>query len=420
MKRIVTYRLIIFTRYPQPGDVKTRLISSLGAEGAAALHRSMTLHTLNWARKFQRQHGAKVEIYFSGGDECRMAAEFGEEWTYRPQAEGDLGRRLAAAFTGCTQPTVVVGTDCPELSEREVTQAFADLSQHDVVLGPAADGGYYLIGLNHPVPSLFDGIAWGTAEVFAETQRAARTNGLAVGLLPTLNDIDRPEDLPLWERISRPKVQPCITIVIPTLNEADHLPATLECLAGQEDLEIVVVDAGSKDETCRIASRFGARVLDSAPGRGRQMNAGAAVAGGSVLLFLHADTRLPQVFAHSIGTVLSRPGVVAGAFRLKIDAEGVGLRLVERGANLRSRLFQLPYGDQAIFTSTTMFRAVGGFPELPIIEDVEFMRRMNSCGRIAIASSAATTSARRWRQRGVARMTCLNLFLLTAYLLGCN
>lgn len=148
------------------------------------------------------------------------------------------------------------------------------------------------------------------------------------------------------------------------------------------------------------------------------MNAGAAAARGDLLLFLHADTQLPQDFVRDVCAILSRPGIVAGAFRLKIDSRGAGMRFVEWAANLRARWFQLPYGDQALFTSTAMFRTAGGFPELPIMEDVEFVRRVGHRGRIAVAPTAVITSARRWRRRGLARTTCLNLLLLLAYYLG--
>ena len=194
-------RLIIFARYPEPGQVKTRLLPTLGAEGAAALHREMTAFTLGWARTLQRQHGIDCEVWFAGGDEQRMQTAFGNDAQYLPQTQGDLGQRLAAAFGGRIQRTIAIGTDCAELTPELVLEAFAALDYHDLVLGPATDGGYYLIGLNRPLPMLFQGISWGTSAVFSQTQQIAREQGLSTALLRPLADVDRPEDLTIWDRM---------------------------------------------------------------------------------------------------------------------------------------------------------------------------------------------------------------------------
>jgi len=416
-------RLIIFTRYPEPGHVKTRLIPALGEAGAARLQREMTVHTLQLARKLRRRHNIEFEVRFAGGDEPCMQAEFGNDVCYIPQSDGNLGERLVAAFGKEPSRTVVVGTDCPELSVKCVLEAYAALDNHDVVLGPATDGGYYLIGLDRPFPELFQGIAWGTSCVSAQTQRIAADRGLSVALLPALSDIDRPEDLAIWDRVRRSRhvadENSLITVVIPALNESETLRTTLPPLLNRSDVEVIVVDGGSSDETCEVAAQHGVQVLHSEPGRGRQMNAGAAQASGEVLVFLHADTRLPDDFASHVRFTLSQPGVAAGAFRLGIEGRMQSLRWIEYGANLRARYLQLPYGDQAVFISEVMFGQVGGFREMPIMEDVEFILRVRRHGRIAIASAAAVTSGRRWQRMGVATTTCLNSALLGAYFLNC-
>ena len=209
-----------------------------------------------------------------------------------------------------------------------------------------------------------------------------------------------------------------ISIIIPALNEAEAIGRTLESAAGAPETELIVADGGSKDATGEIARSCGAVVVSSPPGRARQMNAGAQVARGEFLLFLHADTRLPPGYEREVRRVLDLPGVVAGAFALQIAGAGWGLRLVERAANLRSRLLQLPYGDQGLFLKAEMLRSLGGFPELPLMEDVELARRLRRKGRIATSPLAAITSARRWESLGVVRATLLNQFFLLAYLLG--
>lgn len=212
---------------------------------------------------------------------------------------------------------------------------------------------------------------------------------------------------------------PFLSVIIPTLNEASHLAATLACLeTATTPLEILVIDGGSRDETVAIAQSWGARVLVTDPGRAWQLNAGATIAKGNRLLFLHADTRLPSQFDYWIHELLDQPGVIAGAFELRLDADLPGLRWVERGVNWRSRLLQLPYGDQALFLNAAIFRELGGFPELPMMEDFEFVRNLRRRGRVAIAPVPAITSARRWQKRGVLKTTLLNQMAIGAYLMG--
>jgi len=191
--------LIIFTRYPEPGKTKTRLIPALGAEGAATLQRQMTEHTLAQVKELQAKRLVSVEVYFVGGNQQLMQSWLGTSVIYRQQGDGDLGRRMAIAFQTALeagkQRVVVIGTDCPDLKAQLMVKAFHALEQHDLVLGPAQDGGYYLIGLCRLIPQLFTGISWSTAEVLQQTMSIAQRLELAVAYLPMLSDVDRPEDL---------------------------------------------------------------------------------------------------------------------------------------------------------------------------------------------------------------------------------
>jgi rSAM/selenodomain-associated transferase 2 len=209
-----------------------------------------------------------------------------------------------------------------------------------------------------------------------------------------------------------------ISVIIPVLNEAENLPKTLTAIPTAPNLEVIVVDGGSQDDTVSITRRFGAQVIVSKPGRAYQMNVGAIAAQGEILLFLHGDTRLPADFVWQVHQTLAQPGVAAGAFELTIDAGVTGLRWVEWGVRWRSRLLQLPYGDQAIFLKARVFHGIGGFPELPIMEDFELLRRLKRQGRIAIAPTAVITSGRRWQKLGVLKTTLLNQLAIVAYLLG--
>jgi rSAM/selenodomain-associated transferase 2 len=209
-----------------------------------------------------------------------------------------------------------------------------------------------------------------------------------------------------------------ISIIIPTLNEEVNLDRVLARLRDRPDLEIIVVDGGSTDETVACAGRHGARLVPAETGRGTQLNRGAELATGEVVLFLHADTLLPDDFAARIHGVLAVAQTAAGAFCLKIDARGPGYRLIEWGANLRSRLLGMPYGDQAIFVRSSVLRQAGGVPRQPIMEDVALIRRLKRFGRIRIAPAPITTSARRWQRLGLIRTTLRNQLMLLGALCG--
>lgn len=217
-------------------------------------------------------------------------------------------------------------------------------------------------------------------------------------------------------RDSVPK--PWLSIIIPTLNEASCVGRTLRRAGTARYAQCIVVDGHSEDTTPTIARSLGATVLTCPPGRARQLNHGQAHASGEVLLFLHADTLLPHRFDRAIRRALSREGVVAGAFGLSIDGRGASLRMIESLANLRSRFMQMPYGDQAIFVRSEVFRSVGGFADLPVMEDYEWVRRVRRHGKVVTCGVNVTTSARRWRLHGVWRTTLRHQLILAAYHLG--
>jgi rSAM/selenodomain-associated transferase 2 len=209
-----------------------------------------------------------------------------------------------------------------------------------------------------------------------------------------------------------------ISIIIPTLNEAGNIKEAITSSQLSNNTEIIVVDGGSKDETLLIAKSLGVKVIISPPGRANQMNIGAMAATGEILLFLHADTRLPTNFDEMIRTTLAKPGIVAGAFALQINAPNWGLRLVEFGVKWRSHLWQMPYGDQAIFLTQEVFQKVGNFPQIPIMEDFALMRKLKSIGKIYLLPTPVITSPRRWLKKGILQTTILNQIIILAYLLG--
>jgi rSAM/selenodomain-associated transferase 2 len=211
-----------------------------------------------------------------------------------------------------------------------------------------------------------------------------------------------------------------LSIVIPVLDEARHLEILLPELAQTcAAAEVVVADGGSTDGSVEIAARGpGTRVVASERGRARQMNAAAAVATGEVLLFLHADTRLPPGGAEAVRQAVADPSVAYGRFDVRFDSPQPAFRLIAALMNVRSRLTGICTGDQAIFVRRAAFERLGGYAEIALMEDVELTRRLRRVGRLAALGLRVTTSARRWQRDGVARTVVLMWALRFLYFCG--
>jgi hypothetical protein len=338
-----------------------------------------------------------------------------------------MQRAFEDAFTSKATAVVIIGTDIPDLTAVDITSAFAVLKQKNMVLGPAKDGGYYLIGFQKnafspAVGDLFTGITWGAHDVLKKTLNLSKRFGLNYSLLKEMDDVDRPEDIFIWERHQHTKhhdVTPNgISVIIPALNEARNIAETITSTGHGSNTEIIVVDGGSTDHTVSIAKTLGAKVIESYPPRSRQMNQGAEAASKDILLFLHADTLLPENFNRHVLGALTQPGVAAGAFELCIDSPVPSLRLIERMANWRSRCLNMPYGDQAIFMFSNVFNQMGGFPNLPIMEDFELIRRLRKIGDVVTLYQPVITSPRRWLNHGILKTTLINQLVVLSYFMG--
>lgn len=208
-----------------------------------------------------------------------------------------------------------------------------------------------------------------------------------------------------------------VAVVIPALNEERFLAATLANVREQEGLEeVLVVDGGSYDRTVSVALEAGARVIRSGRGRAVQMNAGAAASGADAVLFLHADTCLPAGALSLVIQALSQNGVVGGCFRLEFDRSSLVYRLYT--ARFWMRWTRLAFGDRAIFCSRSAFKAIGGFPEQPLFEDLDFVARLSRVGRFHFLKSTVTTSSRRFAENGPLRQQLRNVVLWGAWNAG--
>ena len=418
----------VMARYPRPGEVKTRLVPALGDDGAAALHRELAAHCVARMRPLHATGEARVEVHVEGGSRGAVRAWFGDWPRFVPQPDGDLGDRLRAALAGAfasgARCAVVVGSDCPAARATHVRAALRQLATHDVVIGPAEDGGYWLLGVSasaapRALRVLFAGIGWGGSTVFQDTVERAEAASLSVAVAERLADVDRPEDLALWdaERLRESTSPTSVSAVIPALDEAARVGAAVSSALDGGACEVIVVDGGSTDGTRSAARAAGARVIEAPRGRAGQMNAGASEAIGDAVVFLHADTQLPRESAALVRGALAIEGTSGGAFRWGTD-DTPAADLFNWVGRMRMTVFRVPYGDQALFVARRTFEDLGGYPLQPVMEDWEFARSLMRLGSLCIVPERTLTSSRRWNEGGVVRASAVYLAIMAGYRFG--
>ncbi|OGP30005.1 MAG: hypothetical protein A2073_04195 [Deltaproteobacteria bacterium GWC2_42_11] len=207
-----------------------------------------------------------------------------------------------------------------------------------------------------------------------------------------------------------------ISVIIPALNEEAHIERAI--LSASDADEVIVVDGGSNDATVSITEKLGAKVIISKKGRGVQQDAGAKEAKGDALLFLHADTMLPEGWKESVAQIFTDGNIVGGAFLLGINSDNPLLKFINRIANIRAKYLGLIYGDQAILVKKDKFFSIGGFRGLPIMEDVDLIRRLRRHGTVKLLKEKVLTSQRRWYKKGLISTTLKNWFYLFLYYIG--
>jgi rSAM/selenodomain-associated transferase 2/rSAM/selenodomain-associated transferase 1 len=424
----------LFAKSPLVGMAKTRLAPVLGLVGAAKFADALLQDALaSWGEsELLIAHTGmwKPEVWDALSDHSHM-----------PQGPGDLGQRmervLRAALTS-SDVVMAVGTDIPGLGDADAELAIDALQTHDAVLGPSLDGGFYLLGLKAFPSGLLGGVPWSSSETLEATSERLKAAGMSVALLPERFDVDDARDLRLLHTYlsDRPGAMPhtrnffdsehnqSISVVMPVLNEDARLNNSIEALREIPGLaQVVVADGGSCDASLAVArSHPEVTVVQSAKGRGRQMNSGAQHSFGGILLFLHADARLPADATAQIRGVLSCSEVAGGAFRIRTEYDSLARKRswtapFLRLADMRSRYTNFPYGDQAPFVRASAFRALGGYRDIPLFEDLEFAQRLHQRGGWGKAPGTVRVSGRRFQERPFYYLGLMNAFPLL-YRLG--
>lgn len=416
--------LLVFMRYPEPGRVKTRLAAALGPQKAAEVYEKLLRRTLGVVSEFQLGNpAARVMLFHAPEDPPeRVATRFCGRWEFHRQEGEHLGARmgnaLRKAFSTGAGAAVLIGSDIADIEPEDLEEAFRKTVEGTAALGPARDGGFYLIGLRKPCDAPFRFGRWGTGEVFSRTARALSGSGFRVRAVRQRRDVDRPGDFAALAQ--QPVFRAALSIVVPTLRGPDEISPLLETL--QDALwpgDQIVVAQG------RPAPKYSARSLSgsllhvrSPRGRGIQQNAGAMLAGGDILFFLHDDTRPPSAFPYLIRRACLERNVAAGCFRLAFSPSSRALDLIARWANVRSLAFGLPYGDQGLFCRREVFGRAGGFLHGYLMEDVDLVRRLKKLGKLAVLAFPVRTSPERYLRKGVLSASVQNHGTMLRWLLG--
>jgi rSAM/selenodomain-associated transferase 2/rSAM/selenodomain-associated transferase 1 len=408
--------VLVMAKAPIPGRVKTRLEPVFTRAECAAIQARLIRRTAAWAVE-EAAPGAAYVAFDPPEARDLMASLVPPEAKLVEQRGGGLGERLHVAAQQAHErhgerPLIVVGVDT-RLTRAHAHGALERLrSGSDVVFGPALDGGYYLVALARPAPELFaiEPSAWGGPDVLERSLAAAAAAGLEAALLDRRErDLDTPADAEglqgsdpeLGELLRDGLRRPLVSIVVPTLDEAAALPAALDHLAALDGrFDVIVADGGSADRTTQLAAShpLAPRVLQQRGGRAAQMNAAAAEARGDPIVFLHADTRLPPDAYRS----LAGTNADGGNFAIRFDGGDLFSRVLGAWYRAQRRLGAY-YGDSAIWVRRGAFEALGGFRELPIMEDYDLARRLERGFSSACLPGPVVTSSRRWRALGVPR-----------------
>jgi len=427
--------LVLFCRRPQPGVGKQRIAARLGDSFAACLGERLLATALEDAAGWP---GPVVIAPAEAADAPWAAGLLAREAQVLPQPAGNLGERLAAIDHALRAQghlhLLFIGSDAPGLGPALYAGARAALDEADAVLAGARDGGVTLMGSRRPWPALHD-LPWSSAQLGQALRERLLAAGFQVRWLDGGYDVDEAGDLPgavaelaLDPRPARQALRNwlldqglhagTLSIVIPVYRDNAALAGLLPRLQAMAPLELIVVD-GAGDPACRrLCEEAGAHWLATAAGRGRQLDAGARLARGELLWFLHADAEPPAGGPALIAAALADPAVAGGWFRFRFAGpDRWARRALAAMINWRTRL-GVAYGDQGLFMRRADYLAAGGFADAPLFEEVPLLRRLRRQGRLARLDATIGVSPRRWERDGWLRRSLGNRALALAYMLG--
>ena len=416
--------ILIFMKYPKAGRVKTRLSKSIGREQACNIYQKLVRRTLGMVSDF-RHANSETDLflfYYPPESETQLRKAYPGPWKFTPQMSGHLGEKMGKAFnhvfTKGYGHVVLIGTDIADIMTSDIADAFLALNENQAVLGPAQDGGFYLIGLSFTINEIFKFSNWSTPSVFERTLNGIHASAHKVRTLHKRHDIDEKKDLIYFN--SNPLFQDQISIIIPYLSGTTKLAPLVDCLEAQlwpGDEIVLVKGNGSPERGAKNISPH-TRLILAPKGRGNQLNHGARVAQGNILWFLHIDTTPPFDFGYHIRKLTLIRDRVLGCFELSFNTSSVFLNLISKWTNLRTKYFQLPYGDQGFFCTRRIFDKAGGFKKQFLMEDVDFVRNCKKMGKLLIVPQPIHSSPQRYLRKGVLRASLQNHFLILLYFLG--
>lgn len=421
-------------RCPEPGRVKTRLAATTGAQFALELYVKLLKRTLAVVTDFKSVHPGCDVFIFSTPDHAApsLQADFPGPWRMLPQPDGHLGQRMDRAFQTCWDQgygeAVLVGTDLCDLQSSDLEAAFRELRNAHAVLGPAADGGFYLVGLKPLHHHAFRPTTWGTPTVYARTRKLLRSAGCILRTVPLRHDLDEADDL---NHIRHdPLFQSRLSVIVPTILRPEALqPFLMNLRTGLwpgDEIVVVTPAPGGAAEIANhpiappdtdILSRTLCQVW-SRVGRGRQLNTGVRASSGDLLWFLHDDCLPPADFAYHIRTSAGRRDTALGCFLLGFQPSNTRLDRIAAWANLRTRLFKRPYGDQGLFCRRNIYEHIGGFSRPMLMEDVTFVQAAMALGPLEIVPRTIHTSPSRYLERGIWKASMHNHLLILLHHLG--
>lgn len=424
--------LAVLVSNPQSRAVKTRLAQGLASQ---VLAEEFYGHCLNILTEDLNTLAADFQIFIcpaKAEDRLWAHARWPHFHILTKLNNNDLGHCIHSIMTAIQQQgydkVLLIGSDAPSLPVDYIRECQDKLQTHDVVFGPADDGGYYLIGARQALPDLIS-VRW------KDMAPALKARHLSIGLGPIWYDVDYIEDL--WhlekdlvnQKGARKKLEDWIaqlqkvSIIIPVLNEKPRIEPLVTHLSQlTPEPEIIFVDGGSQDGTLAEIKRLGVLSFSSQKAnRGHQLNMGARAAHGEILLFLHADTLIDQKAYTAMIDSLRQIDVLGGAFSYTLTGseEDWRLRVIEQGVAFRTNRLKMPYGDQGFFIKRGAWdEIVGPFQEIALMEDVEWFKRLKDTGQYVLLPEPVETSPRRILKKGWIKSSVLNFWLVSLYHLG--